>query len=233
METLILILIILAVLSFPVQLGFMEKRWSMGLWLLVVAVFIYFSHTLAIEQSYGKFSQQLSNSTFMTDLVVIQVIEALAGLLLAIFMIRKHFGEPVKKFFSFATYLPGILVFPALFLFSSFAYFNFTGVDFQLLAVILAISFPLILFGIHLFFKWLIPEFDVRAEVKFTLHIFQLLGGIVLSVQYLKLPVNTTGYDYALHIKELMILGSVALLIIGGGAIYNQIRMTLKMRILK
>ena len=233
METLILILIILAVLSLPVQLGFMEKRWSMALWLLAVAVFIYFSHSLAIEQSYGKFSQQLANNALMTDLIVVQVIEALAGLLLAIFIIRKHFGEPVKRFFSFAIYLPGILVFPALFFLSSFAYFNFTGVDFQLMAVILAILFPLTLFGMYLFFKWLIPEFDIRAEVKFALHIFQLLGGIVLSVQYLKLPVNTAGYDYALHIKELTIMGVIALLIIGGGVVYHRIKMTLKMRILK
>lgn len=199
-------------------------------WLLVDALFIYFSHTYAIEQSYDKFTQNLGNIKLMTDFVVVEVVEALGGLLLAIFMMRNYFGEPVKKFFRFAIYIPGVLVFPALFYFSSFAYLNFTGVNFKLMAIILAVTFPAVLFGIHVLLKWLIPEFDIRTELKFIVHILQLIGGIILSIQYLKLPVHTVQNSQVLNTKELLLIVFSAIIIIMLGVVKYQFVMWRKIK---
>ncbi|TRX70933.1 hypothetical protein [Carboxylicivirga sp. M1479] len=190
MQTLVIILFVLAILSFSIQLQLFEKPWIMFACLAFVAVFIYGMHHLAIEQSYKTFRAALNNSSLMMDFVVLQVVEALAGLLLSIFLIRDHYNEPVKPFFKNALFLPGIIIFPALFYLESLVFLQVHGMSFPVLAVGIAV---LAILGIYLIgwcFKKLIPEFDLQLEMKFVVHLLQLSGGVILSVVMLRLPVQ-------------------------------------------
>ncbi len=190
METLILFIFALAIFVFALQLSFYPKPYLVALSLLGSALFIYFMHSRAIEQSYGLFRQYLADDSIMSDFVVLLIIDALAGLLLAIFMLRRHYGETGRKLSRYLVYWPGFILFPALFYGSSIGFLNIPGFSFQLLAVLLALALPLSVFGFASFFKQFIPEFNLRAELKFMLHLVQLICGIVLSIIYLKVPVQ-------------------------------------------
>ncbi len=207
MQTLVITLFILAIVSFSIQLQVMRNRWWMGGWLLAIAVFVYLMHHFAIEQSYKAFREALTNSSLMMDFTVLQVIEALAGLLLSIFLIRSNYNEPVKKFFKYAVYLPGIIIFPALFYLESMLFLQMHGVDFKVLALSIAIASVIIIYLIGYGFKVLIPEFDLQLEMKFIVHLLQLAGGIILSVVMLRLPVHSAN-------QEVTLLPSVVLLAI-------------------
>lgn len=228
METLVLILFILSILLTGIQLGFMQKKRIVGMWLVLSGLFIFAMHNSAIEQSYDTFMRQLHNTALVTDFVVVLVIEAILGVLLAILMIRKHYGEPVKKIFQHAVYLPGVIVFPALFYLMSIVYLNTTGFSFTGIAIVLALAFPLVLLGIRFLVKKLIPEFELRAELKFILHILQLLGGIILSIQYLKLPVNNQLSSPALPANNLLIIIFMILGIIGLGILKHRLMLRLQ-----
>ncbi len=225
MESLIIIIFILAMISFSVQLGFTNNWRVSGAWYLISALFIFLMHTYAIEQSYALFKDRLMDIQLMTDFVVLIVIEAIAGVLLAIFMIRNHYGEKVKKGFKFLIYIPGIMVFPALFYFESFIFLQIHNIAFKTLALAIALLLPFILLVLKYGLKYLIPEFDLRIELKFLLHIFQLIAAIILSVQLFKLPVNS-GYEIEngiLYKGPLLIL----VLILTGfisGYIWNQVK---------
>lgn len=228
METLVLILFILSFLLTGIQLSFMPKKLMVGMCLLVSGLFTFAMHSRAIEQSYDSFMRQLEDTSLVTDFVVVLVIEAILGLLLAIFMIRKHYGEPVRKFFRNAVYFPGIIVFPALFYAMSLVYLNTTSFSFTSIAIVLSFVFPLILLGIRFLVKKLIPEFELRAELKFILHIIQLLGGIILSIQYLKLPVSQQHNTSALPVNNLIVMILITLGIIGLGILKHRLMLRLQ-----
>ncbi|WP_430817814.1 hypothetical protein [Carboxylicivirga sp. RSCT41] len=220
MQTLVIILFILAIVSFAIQLQLLRKPWVLWSWLLVVGLFVFFMHNMAIEQSYKVFRATLSDSDTMMDFTVLQVIEALGGLLLSIYMIRDHYKEPVKKFFRYVVYAPGIIVFPALFYFESMLFLQVHGVDFKLLAIVVAILLMLIIYLVGFGFKALIPEFDLQLEMKFIVHLLQLTGGIILSVVMLRIPVNSAVQELSL-LPMLVLLSFVFSGVIAGAAWYN------------
>jgi len=212
METLILILFATAVLLTGIQLSFVGNKWTVAAWLLVLGIFVFAMHTRATEQSYDSFTRQLENTRLITDFVVVQVLESLLGILTAIFMIRKHFGESTGSNFRLAMYFPGLTVFPALFYFMSLFYLNSFSYSFTTVAVALAAVFPLGVLLLRYTVKKIVPEFELRAELKFILHILQLLGGIILSIQYMKLPVAQRSDAPVLPLGDLLMM----LLLIAG-----------------
>ncbi len=223
METLILILFVLGFLLAGLQLSFMPKKPVIGLWLAIAAVFVFATHTRAIEQSYDIFSQQLANTALITDFVVVLVAEAVLGIFLVVFMIRNFYGEPIKKAFRLAVYFPGFSVFPALFYGMSLVYLNAPAFSFMQIAVALTVVFPLLLYGLRFLFLQAIPEFDLRTELKFILHILQVLGAIILSIQYLKLPVSAQQNNYAVPLNNLLLLFVFTLGIIGLGILKHRL----------
>lgn len=215
MQTLVVILFVLAIASFAIQLQLFRKPWLLWSWLVAVTLFIYLMHHWAIEQSYKSFRATLSNAGLMTDFTVLQIIEALSGLLISIFMIRWHYNEPVKKFLRYAIYLPGIIIFPALFYLESLVFLQLHSIDFQLLAGIIAFAAVVLIYLLGWGFRMLIPEFDLQLEMKFILHLLQLIGGIILSVIMLRLPVNqapdsSLAYDGLLIIVVTVVTGIIA-----------------------
>jgi len=190
MQTIIIILFSLALVSFSIQLQLLKNRWVLGTWLLIVAIGVYLMHHMAIEQSYKTFRATLTNSSLMMDFTVLLVLEALAGLFISIYLIRSHYNEPVKAIFKYAIYLPGITIFPALFYFESMVFLQIHGIDFELMAIVLSILAIALISLIKYGFKVLVPEFDLQLEIKFIVHLLQLVGGIFLSVVMLRLPVG-------------------------------------------
>lgn len=223
METLIIILFVLAIASCSLQFTLFPIRRIMWGCLAGIAIYVYLMYSRAIEQSYSVFKEILSDSSLLTDFAVVQVIEAIGGLLISIFLIRFHYNEPVKIYFRFFVYLPGIIVFPSIFYAESYLFLQVTGINFQVLAIILAIVFPLFL----LVGKWLIinliPEFDLRLELKFGIHIIQLVCAVILSVFLFRLPVNTAALSVSAN--QLITLLATVLLFTALGMLWYNFRM--------
>lgn len=192
----------------------------MTAWFVLLAAFIFGMHGNAIEQSYAKFNEQAANTPLIGNLVVIQTIEAIGGALLSIFLIRLHYNEPVKKVFRYFKYLPGVIIFPAVFYLESYLYLNITGIDFKLLAMLMALVIPLILYSLVLVYKRLISEFDLRLELKFLLHIVQLLLAVIISTNLFRLPVIQSPMEFP-SVQLGVILGIALILIVTGIIIYN------------
>ncbi|MBS2098677.1 hypothetical protein [Carboxylicivirga linearis] len=220
METIIIILFILATLVFGIQLSFFSKPGVLLAWLSIVGIYTWGMHTVAIEQSYDLLRSHLQNNDRMIDFVVFLVIDAILGALLAIYMIRNHYGEKVKRFFKFSIYFPGLIVFPALFYFESLIYLNISGIDFKVMAIAIAIIFIVAIGGVQLLFRKSMPEVELRIEMKFFMHIFQLMGAIILSIKYLGLPV-TKSPDHNIYSFEYIFILVAVVAIIALGVVWK------------
>ncbi|MCL3781963.1 hypothetical protein EMN47_16375 [Prolixibacteraceae bacterium JC049] len=219
-QTVVIILFLLAFATSCLQFSLFPNRKVLGMQLVLIAVFMYFIHSWAIEQSYSRIKDSLSDMALMTDYTVLQVIEAIGGVLLSIFLIRMLFKEPVKKVFRYFVYCPGIMLFPALFYFESYLFLTISGVNFQLMAVTIAIVVPFLILIVRKGLLKLIPEAELRLELKFGLHLIQLAGAVILSILLFSLPVPLI--NETVEITQLLLLaGSVIIVAVVGFVFYN------------
>lgn len=216
METIIIILLLLSAISFSLQLQFFKVRWITALYLAVISVFIYNIYPLAIEQSYTSLREMFSDVEMMNNFVVLLVIESTLGVVLSMLMIKDHFNEPINRFFRWFVYFPGITIFPAIFYLESLIFLQGFDIEFSSLAIVLCISIPTVIWLLGRAVKSIIPEVDLKLELKFVLHILQLIGGVVISIVVLKLPVNRVEGEY-LTIDQIIpiVLFSIFFILVG------------------
>ena len=214
-QILIIALFTIAFVSLPIQLALIKRRYVRYLWLTVVAIFSYFMHTKAIEQSYSLFREQLANPDLIGNLLVIQIAEAFAGVLLSIFLLRLYHKERVKKVFRFFKYFPGIMPFISLFYIESYLFLNIPNMEFWVLSALTAAVFVLIIIGFMFIFKSLLAEYDLRLELKFFLHIAQLIIAVFMSVLLFRLPVYHQISPVSVHQTGIIIAGALLFIVIG------------------
>lgn len=222
-EALVIILLVLAIASCSLQFTLFPLRRIIWGYLVGIGIYIYLMYSRAIEQSYSVFKEILSETPLMTDFVVVQVIEAIGGLLISIFLIRFYYNEPVKRYFQFLVYFPGIIVFPAIFYAESYLFLQVSGMNFQVLAIVMATTFPLFLLAGKWLITNLIPEFDLRLELKFGIHIIQLICAVILSVVLFRLPVKTA--NLSVSANQLIAMLSIGLLFTVLGVLWYNFRM--------
>lgn len=222
-EILIIIVFVLAITSCSLQFSLFPQRKIMWACLGLISAFIYFMYDRAIEQSFSVFKKILSNSSLMVDFTVVQVTESIVGLLISVSLIGLYYNMPMKKYLKFFVYFPGLILFPALFYAESYIFLNVAGLDFQVLAIILAIAFPLVLFMLKALIVKLIPDYDLRLELKFGIHIIQLICAIIISVLINKLPVKASKLSFGLD--QLLVLSLGVLIFSSVGILLYNYRM--------
>lgn len=190
MEYLCIILFILSLVQLIVQYSLIEKRMYLILLIGIIGIGVYFMHYKAIEQSYTRLEGHITNQSLLVNLVVLQVIEAILGTLLSISLIRQEMGEKVKKWISTLKYVPGIILFFAMFYGESYLFLLIRTNSFSCLGLGIAACTGLLLVLLVSGFKWLIHEFDLRCEIKFLLHIVQIVMAAALYISLTRLPVN-------------------------------------------
>ncbi len=214
-QTLIIILFLLAWLSFVLQLSITNNKTVVIIFLSLIAIGLFLSYPYAIEQSYSKFKGVVANKELVSNLMVLQIIESVLGLLFSIFLIRKFYNERVHKIFKWFIYFPGIVIVPTIFYTQSFFFLNFAGLSFQTFAVIIAVCMPLAIWGLRFLVKYLVPEYALRLELKFITHTFQLLVAVIISVLLFSLP-TANNYIQQFPIYQTLVF---ALLIVVFGAL--------------
>ncbi len=212
----------LSLMALPLQLALIKRRNVAGAVVLIIGIYIYLMHTKAIEQSYAQFEQQLADTALTGNLLVIQVIESIGGILLSIYLLSLHHGEWIKKGFRFFKYVPGIMPFIALFYLESYLFLNVYGMKFHHLGLILAVGFMMAVWGGMHLFRWLLRDYDILLEMKFFLHIIQMIVALIISVHLfgLRVPKQTA---YLFFQQTGFVLGA-GLMVIAMGIFYYRFK---------
>lgn len=192
MQLLIILLFVLAITGFVLQITLIKKLTVQFAFCGILALGIYFAYPYAIEQSYSRFKINIDNQQVVSNFLVLQIVECVVGLLFCIYLIRDFYKERTIAIFRYFKLFPGIIVLPALFYAESFVFLNIPGIHFQTLAIFIALLVPALVFGTLKLIKWLIPEYDLRLELKFIIHILQLILSLVISIKIFALPVKSS-----------------------------------------
>ncbi len=222
MELLIIAILIISIALFSLQLSFFPHRSVQWIYLAVIALGIYFMHEFAVEQSYISLRESMNNPETIRDFSALVITEALLGCLLSILQIKMLYGEKVKKIWKNTFYFSGIIVFVALFYCESFLFILIRGFDFQVLAFLIALALPSFLLLFKAFIIGLAPEKEIRTELKFFLHILQIILAVSISVIALKLPVKTVNFEG--NFTKSLLICSIILIFVALGVIFYKIK---------
>lgn len=189
MEIVVIIILIISLLGVSLQMTFFPKQWVRWIYASGIALGIYLAYPRAIEESYASIRQAMTNAGTIVDFSALVILEGLLGCLLCIFQIRLIFGQRLRKWWRYAFYFTGIVFVISVYYLEALLFISIRGISFQILAIALTAIVPLLILTMHFFLRWLMPEDDLRTEMKFFLHLAQIIFAIILSVTVLKVPV--------------------------------------------
>lgn len=209
-------------LSFVLKLGF-HGYIGMGVVALVAALFILFATDAATTQSKTQIADWLAQPDLMLDasvLLTIDVAFQLCFCFMAAHRLEKELKPFYKAVYELCLWIPGILLFPALFASLAALVFATPGVDFELTGRLCAagvfVGFPLA----ALLLRYLLPEREIRLELIFMLNLIIAALGIVATVNGRTAAVGTDSVEWGA-------LGAIFVLIIAGtvaGLFVNRIK---------
>ena len=172
------ILIIFILINTILKLSFW-KLWQTLIFAGIVMFFLWEMYFYAINQSQITIENMLNNSKILSDITVLLTIESMVCIGFCFLALRSFFLNKESKWYKILKWYSGLLVFPALFYVLTQCIFFFSGVDFPLITIILAIIiFIFISVGSYCFQKFL-PEQDFRLEIHFLTSIFITILGLV------------------------------------------------------
>lgn len=207
-------MILFVVINSSIKFSFVETKYLIG-WGIILGAFVMLVYPYAMAQSQIQIEAMLKNTEILSNIAVLISLEAIVCISFCFVALMDLYKVDVdKKWLKILRYYPCILMFPILFYWLTQAMFSFTGVDFFLIAIGVAIIsvliFPALSYGI----KIIIPEKDLRLEIHFLLSLFTTILGLISttngSVVYT--PKDEEIYNIGLIIT---ILGFVVLFFLG------------------
>lgn len=209
MEIAVILILFLVTFCFVLKLSFHNWWGRLGLSALA-ALFLWFSHSHAIDQSKTQIADWLSQPQLMLDSSVFLTVDIALQIGFCILMaisLSGHTTRSVAIWTKILLWLPGIVIFPTLFSLLVEIIFSLPGYDFSLIAASVAASvfiiFPLLAAAL----KYLLPETNLRLELMFIVNLLVAALGIVATVNGRTAAVGRDSSDP-------LTLGGVALLFI-------------------
>jgi len=184
METVVIIIMILVGFGFVLKLTFVGMKGRCFIAILAAA-FIIGSVDLAITQSKTQISDWLSQPELMLDIAVLIAIDVAFQLIFCI-LAAIRYSERLSFYniclYNAGRYIPGILIFPVLFIFLTEIIFSAYGVSFSIvgwgMAALVLFFVPFLSYVLNKY----IPEQDIRLELLFMLNLLIAALGIIGTV---------------------------------------------------
>ena len=190
-------LLVLAALSALFQMS----QWSLVVRLMaavVLAFIAYGTYPWIIEQSREQLNTWMNDPIKMQNLAVVQVIEALFFILVDLTLLKRYFGQSVKKSLHYISYFPGILLLAVVLYLQMLCFYTFSAIDFARLGTYFAVGLAIAVLTGPLLVRWAVPEHYLRMELRYILNFGQILGGVVITVfcQGLAYPQQQISFEW-------------------------------------
>lgn len=181
MELIISILMLFIVMNCVLKVSFW-KWWQAALFGVVCGVFVAATYPYAILQSKTQIADYLGHTVALQDMAVVITIESVICFAYCVAVLRGWFGQREKWWVKPLKWYPSMLVFPVLFYLQTELIFSFSGVSFTALSYGLAVAVVVLLPLLCAFFRYLLPEKDLRLEVHFLVSLFVCIIGLLTTV---------------------------------------------------
>ena len=220
MELIISILMLFIVMNCVMKVSFW-KWWQAALFGVVCGVFVAATYPYAILQSKTQIADYLGHTVALQDMAVVITIESVICFAYCVAVLRGWFGQREKWWVKPLKWYPSLLVFPVLFYLQTELIFSFSGVSFTALSYGLAVAVVVLLPLLCAFFRYLLPEKDLRLEVHFLVSLFVCIIGLLTTVNG---NVTYQAVEEPTNWKALAVSFGVFLILFLIGMIWNKLK---------
>lgn len=197
------------------------KWWQAALFGVVCGVFVAATYPYAILQSKTQIADYLGHTVALQDMAVVITIESVICFAYCVAVLRGWFGQREKWWVKPLKWYPSLLVFPVLFYLQTELIFSFSGVSFTALSYGLAVAVVVLLPLLCAFFRYLLPEKDLRLEVHFLVSLFVCIIGLLTTVNG---NVTYQAVEEPTNWKALAVSFGVFLILFLIGMIWNKLK---------
>lgn len=184
MQIVVVALMLLATLCFLLKQTFLPwKSWVVVA--LAAAALAALSWPVAIQQSKSQIADWLSNTSLMADTAVLLTVEVALHVAFCLQRLRpaSQRSSVLRRVLSIVVeYFPGLAFFAVVFSGLVMLIFTFTGVPFQRVAWVYAVSLSVAIPLVVLALRKMIPDEESRLELLFMLDVLMAVLGIVATV---------------------------------------------------
>lgn len=199
METVVTIIMLLVAFSFVLKLTF-QKRAGVVATAAVAALVVWLSQDWAVSQSKTQIHDWLSQPDLMLDTAVLLTVDVALQLAFCVVGAKRLVGAPLSGAWRWIwrglLWIPGILIFPVLFVMLVSLVFSLPGVEFGLLSWVAA---AVVLVGCPAL-VWIagrvMDEAETRLELIFLLNSLIAFLGIVATVNGRTAAVGVSEVDW-------------------------------------
>lgn len=219
METLFQLILIISVLKFTCKATFFENLWGILGYALLVGIIAFAIYPIVIRQSGDFHLTMLTDRKLVSDMAIIITIEAIIGLLVSMGMLKNIFSKK-KTIARWLKIIPGVLIIGAIFYAEQRMFYILAGQSFLKIAFLTAIGSFLVVIGVSLMIKYILPQPTMRYELKFLTNSLLLIAGVLLNAGVS--PYNTASYRMDFDwVKMLVFLGGIFAIALLGFALYH------------
>jgi len=184
MKEIVYLLMLLSILSFWLHISLLPQKRLPLLSGLMLAIFAYGFYPFAIRQNSQTVSGYLHSPEIAQGLAILLIAEGMLLLTSGLHQLRKYYGEPIRKGQQRSFYLVGPSVLPAIALLETLVFFQGLDMSFTGLALSIAAGIFLLFAAAPLLIKRVLPEKDLRLELKLVLHFLQIITACLLTAGF-------------------------------------------------
>lgn len=226
----IIFLVVYIVFSFVatvLKFSMIEKKRYLLIAVGLLFVFSIGTYQLAIHQNNQTFLEVMQNRQIVSFASLLQIIESILMVLLAFSLIGGHFKKRTKVLANIFSILPSIVLLGGLFLLQVYAFLFIENISFEWIAILFSITIILLTLLSVLVVKWVLPSWEIRAELKILVAFLQILLAMFLPiiVNEIKVPYSNLTVD----IPSILVLSSTVLFFVLVGLITYKYKIRLKL----
>ncbi|NLR91475.1 hypothetical protein [Flammeovirga agarivorans] len=148
--------------------------------ILMIVNLIYYPYS--VEVTNQTLSNLLGRSDLVSFIALVQIFESILLIGLFVLQIKGHYKKRAKKIISWFTIFPSFIFLMGLFFLQSYCFINIEEYPFLLIAFAFALGVGVLLYLAVAFVKFILPEWDLRAELKMLTSLLQILLAMFLPL---------------------------------------------------
>jgi hypothetical protein len=192
----VLFLVGSTLLGLALHISQYREWWKILLYSCLIGAVAYFAFPFVLEINLEIFRDWVSRPDLVKNLAVWIVAEAFLLILLDWSKMKRHFGGKLSGKLIALGYFPGSLWVCAVLFVQILWLSSFPGQSFELVQAFSALGLAVGLAGLALFMRWGLPMAVQRYELKYLVHLIQIvLAGVMVA--------SLTSYSSALQQKDL------------------------------
>ncbi len=188
MQAIVYTLTLLSAASFLLHISLLPQKWVPVLSGVLLAVFAFGFYPVAIQQNSQAVSTWLRSPVVAQGLAIFWIAEGMLLLTAGLSRLRAFYGQPIRERAQYAFYFSGHSGLLAVALTEILLFFEGFDMSFAALASGFASGLFLMCLVIPAALRRMLPENDLRLELKLLLHFLQMTIACLLTAGF-DLPV--------------------------------------------